>query len=168
MMMLANLIGKDSPEYSRLWRNLAHFSYARSGGYAYTQRVCQFLFTGSAPQNLADPEYHFRTPSPGGQRPSFRGLLLAIFFSIDGARAVLTRLAGTSVGSDRRMAPSGATGLWFAFAQTSASAAKSRNCAASDTSRVARIDFKHAQNGSALCRTPFCAFKTNQERPHVQ
>lgn len=80
-MSSALQLGNNSPETSRLWRNLAYILRRVSYRYACIRRVCQCRNTGSAPQKLAGSVYHFRTPSPGGQRPPFRGMLLAIFFA---------------------------------------------------------------------------------------
>ena len=73
-------IGKNFLATSRIWRNSACFSRSVPVGYTRPQMLCNGDPTVSAPQTYAGADYHFRTPSPGGQQTQLRDLLPASFF----------------------------------------------------------------------------------------
>ncbi len=78
-MTAAPSIGTFLPESSRMWRNPAHFSGALKRGFAWLTCACQRDVTASASPSPAGAEYHFRTPSPGGQQTPI-GALLPVSF----------------------------------------------------------------------------------------
>lgn len=85
------IIGKNPPSFSPAWRNSACFLRRAFCRYACPQWLCNALNSGLAPQEYAGSEYHFRTPSPGGQQSSLDDLLSANFFALGRSCAALNR-----------------------------------------------------------------------------
>ncbi len=78
--MSTTVIGAKPPEYSRIWRNLADRPQFRKIRYAGSAGACNGGIVSAVPQNNPVGQYHFRTPSPGGQQV-FPNTLLPTFFS---------------------------------------------------------------------------------------
>ncbi len=72
-------VGAFSPSNSRYWRNPAHFRPEPSSPFLRDKKPCNRTVTEPLPQVICGDVYHFRTPSPGGQRMS-QDIMLPTFF----------------------------------------------------------------------------------------
>lgn len=72
-------VGIFPPSISRYWRNLAHFRPASRSPFLRDEKACNRTIAASLPQVICGVVYHFRTPSPGGQRIS-KDVMLPTFF----------------------------------------------------------------------------------------
>lgn len=91
--MIPTVIGAKPPRYSRIWRRLAEKPLVSKSRYTVCDTACDGFITSAVPQNYPVDQYHFRTPSPGGQQMHSSTLLPASFscFTL-AARALSSRL----------------------------------------------------------------------------
>lgn len=73
------VIGAKSPSVSRVWRTLADRTQVRQFGFAESPAACNCKIMSAVPQINPVGQYHFRTPSPGGQQVSSNTLLPTSF-----------------------------------------------------------------------------------------
>lgn len=77
-------VGAFPPFNSRYWRNPAHFRPEQSLPFLHGKKACNRNVTEPLPQVICGDVYHFRTPSPGGQRMS-QDVMLPTFFLLQRA-----------------------------------------------------------------------------------
>ncbi len=73
------ILGAFPPPNSRYWRIPAHSRLAGGMPFVCREKACERDLTEPLPQVICGAVYHFRTPSPGGQRIS-QDVMLPTFF----------------------------------------------------------------------------------------